>query len=33
VAESRKQKWTSWAEACSRGTAPEANGFSGMKTT
>ena len=31
-AESRKQKWTSWGEACSRGGAPDANGFFSMKT-
>jgi len=32
VAESRKQNWTSWGEACRWGAAQEANGFLGMKT-
>ena len=31
VAESRKQRWTSWGKACRRGVAPEANGFSGRE--
>ena len=31
-AESRKQRWISWGEACRRGIAPETNGFLGMKT-
>jgi len=32
VAENRKQRWTSWGEACRWGAALEANAFLGMKT-